>query len=56
MKSLLFEKFFDLFYEVFEVLGNNNKSVEVLVNEGKEDECKEFLEDGWDIFDKEIEF
>ncbi|XP_013735423.2 myosin heavy chain, non-muscle isoform X3 [Brassica napus] len=55
MKSLLLEKPLDLSYEAPEASGNNNKSAEASVNEGKEDERKELLEDGWDIFDKEIE-
>ncbi|CAF1702682.1 hypothetical protein HID58_053040 [Brassica napus] len=54
MKSLLLEKPLDLSYEAPEASGNN-KSAEASVNEGKEDERKELLEDGWDIFDKEIE-
>ncbi|XP_033142052.1 uncharacterized protein LOC103858733 isoform X4 [Brassica rapa] len=55
MKSLLLEKPLDLSYEAPEASGNNNKSAEASVNEGKENERKELLEDGWDIFDKEIE-
>ncbi|KAL0712132.1 hypothetical protein Bca4012_019110 [Brassica carinata] len=54
MKSLLLEKPLELSYETPEASGNNN-SPEASVNEGKEDERKELLEDGWDIFDKEIE-
>ncbi|RID70802.1 hypothetical protein BRARA_C02785 [Brassica rapa] len=55
MKSLLLEKPLNLSYEAPEASGNNNKSAEASVNEGKENERKELLEDGWDIFDKEIE-
>ncbi|KAF8053290.1 hypothetical protein N665_1436s0006 [Sinapis alba] len=54
MKSLLLEKPLELSYETPEASGNN-KSPEASVNEGKEDERKGLLEDGWDIFDKEIE-
>lgn len=54
MKSLLLEKPLDLSYEAPEASGNN-MSAEASVNKGKEDERKELLEDGWDIFDKEIE-
>lgn len=50
MKSLLLEK---PSYETPEASGSD-ESPKALVNEEK-DERKELLEDGWDIFDKEIE-
>ncbi|KAJ4905641.1 Uncharacterized protein Rs2_09299 [Raphanus sativus] len=55
MKSLLLEKPLDLSYEAPESSGNSKSPEEASVNEEKEDERKELLEDGWDIFDKEIE-
>ncbi|EOA20334.1 hypothetical protein CARUB_v10000640mg [Capsella rubella] len=53
MKSLLLEKPLEASYETPEA-SSNNESLLALTNEGN-DECKELLEDGWDIFDKELE-
>ncbi|KAJ0250160.1 ELKS/Rab6-interacting/CAST family protein [Hirschfeldia incana] len=55
MKSLVLEKPLEQSYEAPEASGNS-KSPEAWVTEGKEDVRNELLEDGWDIFEKEIEF
>ncbi|CAH2039040.1 unnamed protein product [Thlaspi arvense] len=56
--SLVLENSAEPLNGVLETL-SNNKSGEAAassMNEEKKDDCRELLEDGWDIFDKDIEF
>ncbi|XP_010422523.1 PREDICTED: uncharacterized protein LOC104707794 isoform X2 [Camelina sativa] len=54
MRSLSLEKPLEASYETPEA-SINNERLKALVDDDKKDERKELLEDGWDIFDKELE-
>ncbi|XP_010455940.1 PREDICTED: uncharacterized protein LOC104737456 isoform X3 [Camelina sativa] len=54
MRSLSLEKPLEASYETPEA-SINDERLKALVDDDKKDERKELLEDGWDIFDKELE-
>ncbi|XP_010430491.1 PREDICTED: uncharacterized protein LOC104714727 isoform X2 [Camelina sativa] len=55
MRSLLLEKPLEASYETPEASISDDERLKALVDDDKKDERKELLEDGWDIFDKELE-